>query len=401
MGEAVQRAISRCLLAAALSLTACAAPKQETRSSPVEAARIVYVGSYTAPDLAPEGRRPSTARGISVFAMRPSDGHLELLQIVPTKNPSYVALDPSMTHLYCVNQYEILDESPSGRVSAFAIDAGGRLAFLNTRPTHGAHPAHVSVHPSGRYLLVSNYGGEYQAYALLAGDGAIGPASGRVSATGHGPNAERQEAAHPHQTITDPDGRFVFGVDLGADRIFVWRFDPAIGALTPHGEVAVLPGSGPRHMVFHPSRRFAYVLNELAASITAMSYDAERGVLEPRETISTLPPGFAGTKSASELRMHPSGRFLYGTNRGHDSVATFAIDASTGALSSIGWVPTQGETPRGMNVDPTGTFLYAANQNSDTIVIFRIDVASGKLTPTGEIVRTPNPVDIAFGPWRR
>ena len=347
----------RAIAAATFSLIACASPRPDpARIAATDSDRMVYVGTYTAPGLAPEGLRPSTARGIYVFTMRPTDGHLELVQIVPTNNPSYLALDPTRTYLYCTNQYEALDESPAGRVSAFSIDATGRLTFLNTRATNGAHPAHLSVHPSGRWLLASNYGeGDYPTFAISSGDGAIGPMSADARASGRGPSSERQEGPHAHQIVTDPDAHFVFGVDLGADKIRVWQIDPTTGALTASGETAVAPGSGPRHMVFHPSRRFAYVLNELSATIAAFRYDADRGALDPSQTISTLPPGFAGPKSGAEIRMHPSGRFLYSTNRGHDSVAIFAIDPGSGALANIGWVPTQGATPRGMNVDPSGS----------------------------------------------
>jgi 6-phosphogluconolactonase len=388
------------LVAITACIAGCAAPRPEASRVTGDGAqeRFVYVGTYTAPAVAPEGHQPSTARGIYVFKMRATDGHLELVQIVPTDNPSYLALDPTQTHLYCVNQLSV--EAAAGRVSAFSIDATGRLTFLDAQSTHGSHPAHLSVHPSGRYLLASNYGeGDYPVHRILE-DGSIGAQTADARGSGTGPDAERQGGPHAHQIVTDPDGRHVFGVDLGADKILAWQLDVASGALTASATVGVAPGSGPRHMVFHPNRRFAYVLNELAASITTFRYDADRGRLEPSQTISTLPPGFTGPKSGAEIRIHPSGRFLYSTNRGHDSIAMFTIDPSTGALASLGWVPTQGETPRGMNVDPSGTFLYAANQNSDTIVVFRVDTSSGKLTPTGESVHTPNPVDIAFGGLR-
>jgi 6-phosphogluconolactonase len=362
--------------------------------------RVVYVGTYTGPGVAPEGRVPSTARGIYVFRMRQSDGHLTLVQVVPTDNPSYLALDPTLTRLYCTNQNDRVDGVPAGRVSAYAASgADGTLTFLNTRPTHGTHPAHLSVHPSGAYLFASNYGGgDYPVYRILA-DGSIGPQTDDVHWSGTGPDPDRQEGPHAHQVLTDPDSRHVFGVDLGTDTILIWSLDPATGKLTANAPsvAAVAPGSGPRHMVFHPSRRFAYVLNELSGSITTLQYDPTRGALLPRQTVSTLPAGFTGSKSTAEIRIHPSGRFLYSTNRGHNSVAMFAIDETTGALEPLGWEPTQGEWPRGMNLDPSGMFLYVANQNSDTIVVFHVDPSTGKVVPTGETVHTPTPVDIEFG----
>jgi 6-phosphogluconolactonase len=191
----------------------------------------------------------------------------------------------------------------------------------------------------------------------------------------------------------------VLGVDLGADRILVWRLDPATGRLQPNDPpgVSLPPGSGPRHLAFHPAGRLVFVLNELAGSITTFRYDGARGALSPLQTVSTLPAGYAGSRSTAEIRVHPGGRFLYATNRGHGSVAMFAIDAATGDLRSLGWVSTQGDWPRGMNLDPSGTFLYAANQNSDSVAVFRVEPGTGMLTPTGEVVRTPTPVDVEFG----
>jgi 6-phosphogluconolactonase len=391
----------RTAVAAACWLAGCtpAPPKAAAVDAP-STDRFVYVGTYTGPGVPPDGHAPSTARGIYVFRMRASDGHLTLVQVAATDNPSYLALDPTLARLYCTNQNDLTDGAPAGRVSAFAVSAtDGTLTFLNTQPTHGTHPAHLSVHPSGAYVLASNYGsGDYPVYRILA-DGSIGPETDDVRASGTGPDPDRQEGPHAHQILTDPDSRHVFGVDLGADEILIWNLDLGTGKLLANvpSFVAVAGGSGPRHMVFHPSRRFAYVLSELAGTITTFQYDPSRGALLPQRTVSTLPASFTGSKSTAEIRIHPSGRFLYSTNRGHHSVAMFAIDEKTGALDPLGWESTQGEWPRGMNLDPSGTFLYAANQNSDTIVVFRVDPSTGKLAPTGETVHTPTPVDIEFG----
>jgi 6-phosphogluconolactonase len=391
--------VAACCTAGCASADRHETPRPAGRDAP-QPDRIVYVGTYTGPGVAPDAHEPSTAVGLYVFRMRAEDGHLTLVQIVPTDNPSYVALDPSLTHLYCTNQNDLVDGVPGGRVSAFSVNrTNGMLTFLNTQPTHGTHPAHLSVDPSGAYLLTSNYGGgDYPVYRLLA-DGSIGPETDDVHASGAGPDSERQEGPHAHQILTDPGSRHVLGVDLGADRILIWTLDLTTGKLsaTQRGAVALPAGSGPRHMVFHPSQRFAYVLNELSGSITAFRYDPQEGVLLPQQTVSTLPAGFTGSKSTAEIRVHPTGRFLYSTNRGDNSIAMFAIDESSGALTRRGWEPTRGEWPRGMNIDPSGTYLYVANQNSDNIVAFRIDVSSGVLRPTGETIRTPNPVDIEFG----
>ena len=358
-------------------------------------ARFVYVGTYTAPGVPPGGTHPSTAVGIYVFRMDPQDGRLTLLQVVPAENPSFVALDPTLTHLYSTN------ENLVGGVSGYAIQGTGLLSFLNSQPSDGSFPAHLSVHPSGQYLLASNYGtGNYPIYPIQ-GDGSIGVQVSDFQGVGNGtgPNPDRQEGPHAHQILTDPAAGHVFGVDLGADKVNVWTFDLGTGVLTPNTVpfAPVASGSGPRHMAFHPSRPLAYVLDELVSSITAFAYDPVRGAFIWLQTISTLPRGFTGSNTTAEIRIHPDGQFLYNTNRGHNSVAMFEIDPGTGKLSVIGWESTLGEWPRGMNIDPSGTFLYAANQNTDSIAVFRIQPSNGKLK-FSTLVHTPTPVDVEFGP---
>ena len=216
---------------------------------------------------------------------------------------------------------------------------------------------------------------------------------------GSGPNPDRQEGPHAHQILTDLDAHHVFGVDLGADKVNVLDLDLATGILTP-GTVPFAPvasGSGPRHVAFHPDRLHAYVLDELVSSITVFDFDPLRGALIWRQTISTLPRDFSGVNTTAEIRIHPGGRFLYNTNRGHNSVTMYEIDQETGELDIIGWESTQGEWPRGMNIDPSGTFLYAANQNTDSIAVFRIQPSNGKLKASA-LVHTPTPVDVEFGP---
>ena len=357
-------------------------------------ARFVYVGTYTAPGVPPGGTHPSTAVGIYVFRMDPQDGGLTLLQVVPAENPSFVALDPTLTHLYSTN------ENLVGGVSAYAIQGNGLLSFLNSQPSDGSFPAHLSVHPSGQYLLASNYGtGNYPIYPIEA-DGSIGAKSSDFQGEGNGtgPNPNRQEGPHAHQILADPDAGHVFGVDLGADKVNAWTLDLGTGVLTPNTVpfAPVASGSGPRHMAFHPSRPLAYVLDELVSSITAFAYDPVRGAFIWLQTISTLPRGFTGSNTTAEIRIHPDGQFLYNTNRGHNSVAMFEIDPGTGKLSVIGWESTRGEWPRGMNIDPSGTFLYAANQNTDSIAVFRIQLSNGKLK-FSTLVQTPTPVDVEFG----
>ncbi len=365
------------------------------KPSPAKA-RFVYVGTYTFPGTAPGGTHQSQAKGIYVFRMNPSDGGLTLLQVDEIANPSYLALDPTLHHLYSVN------EMTAGAVSAYVINqANGTLTPLNTLvPTDGQDTTHLSVQPSGQYLFAASYtSGNYQVFRIL-GDGSIGTMTDNFQSVGNGtgPNPARQEGPHAHQIITDLDGNHVFGVDLGADKVNVWNLDSGTGKLIAN-TVPVAPvasGSGSRHMAFHPDRQHAYVLSELASSVTVFNYDPVRAAFIWQQTISALPADFNGTNTAAEVRVHPSGRFLYTTNRGHNSVAMFEIEPETGELEVIGWESTRGQWPRGMNIDPSGNFLYAANQNTDNIAVFRIQL-NGKLR-FSTLVNTPTPVDVEFGP---
>ena len=375
--------------------TVASAPSSASSTPPGAVSRFVYVGTYTAPDVPPGGTHPSTAIGISVFRMNPRDGELALVETVPAENPSFLALDPTLTHLYSVN------ENLAGRVSAYAIDpANGTLTFLNTASANGKHTTHLSVHPSAQYLLAANYtSGDFPIFRIQP-NGSIGPMTDEFPSEGNGtgPNPDRQEGPHAHQILTDLDAQHVFGVDLGADKVNVLNLDLGTGLLTPNTVpfAPVASGSGPRHMAFHPDRQHAYVLDELVSSITVFAYDPVRGAFIWLQTISTLPERFHGSNTTAEIRIHPSGRFLYNTNRGHNSITMYAIDPDTGKLEVIGWQSTRGEWPRGMNIDPSGTFLYAANQNTDTIAVFRIK-SNGQLNGT-KLIRTPTPVDVEFGP---
>lgn len=359
------------------------------------AARFVYVGTYTAPGIPPGGTHPSIAVGIYVFRLNPSDGGLTPLQIVPASNPSFVALDPTQTHLYSVN------EDAAGRVSAYSINpATGALTFLNSASANGQFTTHISVHPSGQYFYAANYGtGNFPVYRILA-NGSIGPMTDLFKSVGNGtgPNPARQEGPHAHQILTDVGGGNVFGVDLGADKVNALNLNLSSGLFSPNTVpfAPVASGSGPRHMAFHPDRQRAYVLDELVSSISVFNYDPARGALVWKQTISTLPDNFTGANTTAEIRIHPSGQFLYNTNRGHNSVTMYDIDAITGELDIIGWESTRGEWPRGMNIDPSGTFLYAANQNTDSIAVFRIQPSNGKLK-FSTVVNTPTPVDVEFG----
>ena len=318
-------------------MPAAADPSGSFGKPPPAKARFVYVGTYTFPGTAPGGTHQSQAKGIYVFRMTPSDGGLTLLQVAEIANPSYLALDPTLHHLYSVN------EMTAGAVSAYVINqANGMLTPLNALvPTDGQDTTHLSVQPSGQYLFAASYtSGNFQVFRIL-GDGSIGTMTENFQSVGNGtgPNPARQEGPHAHQIITDLDGNHVFGVDLGADKVNVWDLDSGTGKLiantVPFAPVA--SGSGSRHMAFHPDRQHAYVLSELASSVTVFNYDPVRAAFIWQQTISALPADFNGTNTAAEIRVHPSGRFLYTTNRGHNSVAMFEIEPETGQLEVIGW----------------------------------------------------------------
>jgi 6-phosphogluconolactonase len=308
---------------------------------------------------------------------------------------------------------------PLGRVSAYKIDqSNGKLTFINTQLTNGTWPCHIWVHPSGKYLFAANYGSGNFPVFPIQDDGSIGPMTDFVQDAGNGtgPDQVRQEGPHAHMMLTNPGAQHVFGVDLGADQVMVWNFDLTSGKLSP-GTVPyanVVSSAGCRHMGFHPTDKFAYVINELSSTIDVFDFDPNRGAFIGIQTISTLPgdtkyvrPKFdptspgkvpTGTNTTAEIRVHPSGKWVYGTNRGANTIAVYKVDPKSGKLTSTGWVSTKGEIPRGMNIDPSGTFLYVGNQNSDNILVFRIDPRDGKLEGPLHTIKSPVPVDFVFGP---
>lgn len=368
-------------------------------------ASFLYIGAYTEPAM--HGK----AVGISVYRMDPSSGVLTHIRTVAdVVNPSFLAFDTATRRsLYAVNETERHDGQPGGGASAFALDAdAGDLTPLNQQPTRGTFPAHLTVDPSGRYLLVANYGsGNVAVYPIGAG-GDLGAMSDLVQTTGSGPNTARQAGPHAHMITFDPSRRFALLVNLGIDKTLVYRLDTETGKLTTHDIVTdsgvteqscgqAAPGAGPRHIAFHPTNRYAYVINELDSTIDAFAWDATRGTLAHLQTISLRPADFTGTSSGAEIVVHPSGMFLYGSVRAYNGIAIFAIDAANGRLTARGHTPTQGKNPRSITLDPAGLFLLAANQDSDNVVTFRIDQSTGALTATGAITHTPSPVCLLFG----
>lgn len=354
---------------------------------------LAYVGTYTT-------KRDS--QGIYAYRFDPATGTLASGGLAAeSADPSYVVIHPSAKYLYAVNEVGNFGGRKSGAVSAFSrAPNSGALQLLNQVPTLGASPCYVSLDKRGKYVLVANYGGGSVATFPVLEDGSLGQAAGFVQHSGSSIDKSRQTAPHAHWIGVSPDNRFVVVPDLGLDEVLVYRLDAATGALTPNHPpfVKVGPGSGPRHFAFHPNGNFGYLVNEMASTVTAFSYQADSGSLSELQTISTLPANYDGPKSSAELVVHPSGRFLYASNRGDDSITAFSIDPAKGTLTVVGQFSTQGKTPRNFAIDPRGTFLLAANENSGSVVAFRIDLATGKLTPTRNVQGVPAPVCIAFAP---
>jgi 6-phosphogluconolactonase len=355
---------------------------------------FMYVGTYT------EGG--STSKGIYVYRYNPADARLTSIGLAAqTTNPSFLAIHPNHRFLYAVNEIGNYKNLKSGGVSAFAIDnATGKLTLLNEVASGGADPCYITVDKTGKFVLVANYtGGSVSVFPVLQ-DGSLGEASAFVQHTGHGPDPKRQEAPHAHSIDLSPDNRFAIVDDLGLDETLVYKFDSAKGSLTLHDPpfAKADAGAGPRHFAFNPNGKFGYVINEMGSTIAVFDYDATGGVLHPAQTISTIPKGFSSLNEDAEIEVHPSGKFLYASNRGHDSIAVFAIDPNKGTLTLIEYVPTKGQSPRHFEIDPTGSLLFAENEKSDNIVIFRINAQTGRLTPTGKVLDVSQPVCVKFVP---
>ncbi len=307
-------------------------------------------------------------------------------------NPSFQELHPSGRYLYSVMEGGRFEGKPGGGVAAFAIDsAGGALTPLNRGPSGGRAPCHLSLSPDGKCLLGANYsGGNVFAYKLAA-DGRLGERTALVQHKGKSVHPRRQKGPHAHSINPSPDGRFAFACDLGLDKVLIYRLDANAASLVPHGHLSTAPGAGPRHFAFHPSGKFAYVINELDSTMIACTYDAAKGTLTAVQTLSTLPADYEGRSYCAEVQVHPNGKFVYGSNRGHESIVVFAIDGTSGKITPVEYEPTRGKHPRNFRVDPTGRYLLAANRNSDNVVVFRIDPSDGTLTPTGCEITVPSP----------
>jgi 6-phosphogluconolactonase len=362
---------------------------------------LVYVGTYTEPIRFGTGRiLEGKGEGIYTYRLDQSSGALEWVGTTTgLSNPSYLAFDPTRRFLYAVNELKSYEEQPSGTVSAFAVNPEtGGLTLLNRRLTHGTDPCHVLVDRKGAYVFVSNFMSGSLCVLPVRGDGSLGAASDFIQHQGASIDPVRQRGPHAHSVTLDAANRFAFVPDLGLDRLMVYRFDRGRGKLEPHAVpwLKGRPGAGPRHLAFHPGGRFAFLINELDCTLAALSYDARKGAFSEGQVVSTLPEGFAGANSCAAIQVAPSGAFLYGSNRGHDSLVIHRIDQRTGRLTYIGHASTQGKTPRHFGIDPSGSFLLVANQDTDTLVTFRIHPQAGTLEPTGQVTPVPTPVCVKF-----
>lgn len=402
----------RRFLKGAAALGAAAPALARTPQSQIDSARqpvFAYVGSYSLPQ-GPDGS-VGRGQGIYVFEMNPATGVLVQREVIRRDtNPSFTAIDSARKHLYSVNWIANYEGTNSGSVSAYDIDsASGHLTLLNTVSSEGANPTHLSIHPSGKFALVASYfggtvavlpiqaGGELgQATDVVHDQGTVGPVHaasappGSFAISGH-------DNPHAHMIQSDKAGRFVFAADLGLDRIFVWKFDAEKGKLIPNDppSVALPPGDGPRHFAFHPSGRWFYSLQEEGSTVVAYDYDAANGRLTAVQTVSTLPKGFVGSNFPAEIMISSNGKFLYASNRLHDSIAWYSISAN-GTLAYRGEEWTRGDHPRAFNFDPTGNFFYVCNQFADAITTFRINRITGALTFTGQYTPVGSPASIIF-----
>ena len=394
IGSVRLAAIALLFTALACGLAACFGDGDSRPGASPAPRLLVYVGTYTGGE----------SRGIYRFEFDPATGEATARELAAeTENPSFLALHPAGRVLYAVNEVADFGGERTGTVSAFAIDeASGDLRLIGRQPSGGADPCHLVVDGTGRNLLVANYNGGSVAVLPLDVDGRPQPPSAVRRHEGSGPEHARQEGPHAHSVVLDAGGRFALSADLGTDRVYIDRFDAAAGSLQPNDPDAVIlePGSGPRQLAWHPAGEYLYLINELRSMMTVFRFAPGPGGLDPIQTITTLPEGFAGKSKAAGLAVSPDGRFLYGSNRGHDSLALFAIDARSGRLTASGQVPSGGRTPRHFAISPGGDWLLVANQDSGTITTFHLDRATGLPTRVGPSLAVPEPACLLFVPGR-
>ena len=381
-----------------------ASPVPAEPTGDVAATQFAYVGADSRSAIA-DGSDPETT-GISVFGVHPEDGTLSLVQTVPSDNAFFFTFDPTGNFLYAVNVIGDYDGGATGSVEAYAVDrASGMLTFINRQPSGGAVAAHLAVDPTGVFLVVANYGGGNFVLLPINEDGSLEPVSNEVAIEGSGPVTSRQEASHPHAVTYDPARQFIAGADLGVDKVFMFQINYETGELETVSEVSTAPGAGPRHVAFNDAGTLLYVVNEINATIELYAYDSERGAIgELIQTISTVVEPFEGTPSTAEIFIHPSGQFLYNSNRGQpdsttpegDAIVAFSINQETGELTLVQHQMDEVEVPWSFAFDAAGSWLYSANYGGSSITQFEIDQATGELAFTGSMVETPYPFVIVL-----
>jgi 6-phosphogluconolactonase len=355
---------------------------------------LVYIGTNT----------HTKSKGIYAYRFQPSSGKVSPIGLVAeTPNPSWLTVHPGLRYLYAANEAELKREpGKPNNISSFALDrASGKLTFLNRASAGGQGPCYVSVDRTGKSLLLANYGSGSVAALPIQTDGRLGEATAFVQHKAASVDAQGQPRPRGHCILASPNNRFVLAADLGLDQVLVYRFDAAKGTLTPNDPpfAKVASGTGPRHIAFHPNRKLVYVVSEMGNIVTTFQYADSTGTLTELGTVSTLPKDFTAKSTSAEIEVDRAGKFLYTSNRGHDSIAQFAIDPKKGTLTPVAYVPTQGKTPRNFALDPTGRYLFAANQDSNNIVVFRVDPGTGKLTPSGTVIDdAPEPTRVLFVP---
>lgn len=358
------------------------------------AAFRLYLGTYTG----------GGSQGIYTAKFDTSTGAISGLELAAElKNPSFLAIHPSKKFLYAVSEVADANGKPTGAVASLAIDqTTGKLSLLNTQSSGGAGPCHVNLDRAGKTVVVANYGGGSLASYAIAADGQLAPAASVMQHRGSSIDKSRQEAPHAHSAYVDASGKWALSADLGLDKVMVYSLNPQTSQLSEHvpGYAKVAPGAGPRHFAFHPNGKYGYVINELGNTVTVFTWDAQKGTLTEIQTIGTLPTDFTGKSYTAEVVVHPTGKFLYGSNRGHNSLAVFKVDEASGKLTLLGHQPTKGDHPRNFNIDPTGKWILCGNANTDNIVTFKIDQVSGHLSDTGLELKLSKPVCVKFTDWK-
>ena len=351
----------------------------------------IFVGTYTEPEQ-------SRGEGVYIYRMEPSSGKLAYETVVKgLVNPSYLSVHPATGNLYVIHEKGTFEGRPGGGVIALSVHPEtGESQLLHTQSSGGDEPCDISIERTGRYALVANYISGCVAMLPIQPDGKLSAPSSIFQHAGSSVHPQRQDRPYAHCILPDPGNRFAVACDLGIDKLRIYRMDLDAGQLQEHGELDVPAGSGPRHLVFHPNGRYAYVVCELNSTLIACRFDSETGTFEETQNVRTLPAGYEGRNLPADVHLTPDGKFLYASNRGHDSFACFVVDAVSGQLTLQDHLPCGGREPRGFAIDPSGKFLLAANQNSNNIVTFLIDPARGQLSRTGEEVEVSMPVCIKF-----